>query len=114
MQPGQHDFTIRRGNSDIIGFRLKNRNIITGEETLATLDGAQVVLTVARAGGDVMKSIAVDGGLIVNAITRLVTWQMSPADTQAFPPGASTYLVRYTAPDGTVSDRLTGKIIAEG
>lgn len=116
MQPASYDFPpVTRGDSEVLGFILKDQDLFSEQIALTDLSEAVVHWRVQIPGREdpVEKTTADDGGLTLDPATRLITWPMDPAFTAALG-DKNPYRVRVIYTDGRVSTYLTGNIIAEG
>lgn len=112
MQPGSHNYELRRGDSFVLAFRLKTRDLVSQVTELLPLAGNLVTFTLQLPGGPVTKTTAPGGGLTVGA-GDVISWAMAPADTAGLPASAP-YTVRVDFGDGWRATYLAGNLIALG
>lgn len=114
MQPARYDFTLIRGDSATLAFRLSR---LSGS-ALVPLDisDSTIDLEIAWPGGSIEKSTA-DGGLAVvtGTTTTEVAWAATPDDTASVPAGAqSEYRLTRTSIAGGRRTYLTGLVSGLG
>lgn len=111
MIPGQHDFRIRRGDSELLGAFLHLRDVRTQEIVPADLTGSLITWAIAAPGAALVATSAEGGKLAVDLRYAFVRWPFSPAETAAIPAGSYPYTLKEQASDGRVSTYLIGRLI---
>lgn len=115
MRPAVKNFTFRRGDTPSpLGVRLSGISIRSGAIYVLPRLGDVVTWIIAWPGDKQTRTTAPNGGLVLDARSKFITWPLTADDLARLQDGqVAPFAVRRTDTSGFVRTYLTGIISVE-